>query len=158
VNFGTQTKPLHSGWAARSGLDAANLAAAGFTASNEALAAEGRGFLSVYGTAETEPAALERLGAPYTLADPGVAFKKYACCFALHRAIEAVHRLRQGNGLVASHVNSITALVPPGALGPLPYSRPSTGLEAKFSMEHVLAIGLVDDVQEPGGALSPQAS
>ena len=36
--------------------------------------------------------------------------------------------------------------VAPGALRPLPYDRPKTGLEGKFSLEYTLAAGVLDGV------------
>jgi 2-methylcitrate dehydratase PrpD len=41
-------------------------------------------------------------------------------------------------------VRSVTVHVPPGTLKPLPYRRPRTGLEGKFSMEYAVAVGVLD--------------
>jgi 2-methylcitrate dehydratase PrpD len=147
ANFGTMTKPLHSGWAASSGVTATQLATSGFTSSAVALSGK-RGFFAVYGGGDEAAAArvLASLGAPYTFEEPGVSLKRYPCCYALHRAIDAIESLRR-EGLLTDgwQVRRITATVPPHSLDPLPYSRPTTGLEAKFSMEYVLAAGLVGD-------------
>jgi 2-methylcitrate dehydratase PrpD len=142
VNFGTMTKPLHSGWAASAGLTAARLAAAGFTSSQTALSAND-GFFSVYGgDPEHARVVLAGLGAPFTMEAPGMSLKKYPCCYALHRAIDALQGLH-ADGLL-SDVRTITAAVPPGSLLPVPYQRPDTGFEARFSMNYILAVGMVD--------------
>lgn len=140
VNFGTMTKPMHSGWAASSALTAAQLAAHGFTSSADAL----DGFFSTYGDERSDAKRLS-LGMPYTMLEPGIGFKKYACCFAMHRAIYALEQLR-ADGVLGGPVEvvRVTARVAPGALKPLLYSNPVTGFEGKFSMEYALAVGIVD--------------
>jgi 2-methylcitrate dehydratase PrpD len=143
ANFGTMAKPMHSGWAASAGQTAALLAANGFTGSPSAFGGD-RGFLNVYGDLDTQPEFLLRLGTPFTFEQPGVALKRYPCCYAGHRAIDALRQLRAEHRLDASTVRRITAVVPPHSLDPLPYPRPTTGLEAKFSMEYVLAVGILD--------------
>lgn len=143
ANFGTMAKPMHSGWAASAGLTAALLAASGFTGSTSALTGDG-GFLNVYGDLDTQPEVLLGLGSPFTFEQPGVALKRYPCCYAVHRAIHAIGQLRGDHVLDAATVTRISAVVPPHSLDPLPYARPKTGLEGKFSMQYVLAVGLLD--------------
>jgi 2-methylcitrate dehydratase PrpD len=67
ANFGTMTKPLHVGLAARNGLQAALLALQGFTAAEGALDAPD-GFLNAFlgGRVEAEPH-LPPLGQPYDI-------------------------------------------------------------------------------------------
>ncbi|MFM1817133.1 MAG: hypothetical protein RLZ98_3828, partial [Pseudomonadota bacterium] len=79
VNFGTMTKPLHTGNAARNGLVAVDLAARGFTAS--AVALEGRnGFFQSFARGhDIDPACFDDFGSRYYLADPGNKIKPYAC-------------------------------------------------------------------------------
>lgn len=144
VNFGTMTKPLHSGWAASAGLAAAQLAASGVTGHARALDGPG-GFFEVYGTSDSRPEALvDSLGSPYTMISPGISLKKYPCCFALHRAIDALESIRREVSLTPETVASIRVSVAPGSLKPVPYLRPQTGFEARFSMPYVLAVGAVD--------------
>lgn len=145
ANFGTMTKPLHSGWAARSALAAVGLARAGFTASQSALEAPG-GLFAAYGTTDSDPAkTIAALGEPWTMLEPGIALKKYSCCYATHRGIDALLELKAELRLTAATLERLTCHVAPGALTPLLYSRPKTGLEGKFSMDYALAAGLLDD-------------
>src|SRR5690606_6357842 len=53
-NFGTMTKPLHTGWAARNALVAVELARCGFTAAPDALEARS-GFFAAYGAERSDP-------------------------------------------------------------------------------------------------------
>lgn len=142
-NFGTMTKPLHSGLAARNGVLAAQLASSGFTADTDILAGR-NGFYDVYSDGASEPAALGRLGRPYALGSPGPTLKKYPCGYATHRAIDGMRELRQRHGLRAEDVERVVCTVPTQGLTPLVYPRPATGLQGKFSLEYTLAAALVD--------------
>lgn len=148
VNFGTMTKSLHSGMAARAGLLSAQLAVHGFTGNTAAF--EGtHGLFATYEGEDTDPSVLGRLGQPYTLVEPGIAFKKYACCFAMHRVIDVLETWGAEAEFDRDDIVRIAARVPPGSLGPLPYSDPQTGLEGKFSLEYALAIAQVDGDYSP---------
>lgn len=142
-NFGTMTKPSHSGWAARSALVAVELARCGWTSTETALEGKG-GFFAVYGTEQSSAAAIApSLGNPYVFADPGVALKQYPCCYAVHRAVDGLRGLLSGPRAVGD-IAAIRCSVPPGGLRPLLYPRPKTGLEGKFSMEYALAATTLD--------------
>lgn len=140
VNFGSMTKPLHAGLAAKDAVFAVELAERGFTASPEELDAQG-GFFSRYGTPELAPAGdltstlLERLEywEQEWVNDWGL--KKYPACFATHRAIDALLELRD----TVEAPNAINVTVHPHGTDPLSEAVPQTGQEAAFSMEYVLA-------------------
>jgi len=143
-NFGTMTKPLHSGLAARSALTAFRLAAAGFTAAPDAMEAKA-GFFTTYGTAASDPDVTARgLGQPFVIDSPGIAIKKFPCCYATHRAIDGVLRLRERLGFDASSVDKVICRMPPGGMHVLTYPRPVTGLEGKFSLPYSIAAGVLD--------------
>jgi 2-methylcitrate dehydratase PrpD len=143
-NFGTMTKPLHAGWASRNAVAAVRLASSGFTASPSAMEAEA-GFFPTYGTDQSDMArCVAALGKPFVFVDPGLALKKYPCCYALHRPIDGLLQLRERLDLTPENTESVFCRVAPGALRPLPYIAPETGLEGKFSMEYTLAAGVLD--------------
>jgi 2-methylcitrate dehydratase PrpD len=143
-NFGTMTKPLHTGWAARSALAAVRLAACGFTAAPDVLEADA-GFFAAYGGEHSDPAvAIAGLGKPWALVDPGIALKQFPCCYACHRGMDGVLELRRRHGFSAGDVEQLTCLMPPGGMRALIYPRPVTGLQGKFSLEYALAAGLLD--------------
>lgn len=140
ANFGSMTKHLHVGHAARSGLEAAELAARGFSADAGALDA----FLRLM-SAGVEPdlSPFGSLGDPWEIVSSGVAVKLYPCCYATHRALDAALELRQRHALDPA-IQSVAVEVNRGGLLPLRDQPPATGLEAKFSMEYCLAAALAD--------------
>lgn len=144
ANFGTMTKPFHSGWAAQSAVVAVDLVRQGFTASLSAIEDKG-GFLAAYGTEESDAGkVLHLLGQPWTINSPGIALKKFPTCYATHRAIDAVAQIEADVGPLRDQLVSLTCRVAPGALLPLRFNRPQTGLEGKFSMPYGLAVALLD--------------
>jgi 2-methylcitrate dehydratase PrpD len=142
ANFGTMTKPLHAGYAARNGVLAALLAERGFTAVEDVL--ENRlGYLYVF--AGGDPPRLEvfsDLGRPFEIATEfGIALKPYPSCGATHTAVEAaidISKETRGDEIVEVVVgtNELTPSL-------LVYKNPRTPLEAKFSMEFCVAAALV---------------
>jgi 2-methylcitrate dehydratase PrpD len=142
-NFGTMTKPLHAGLAAQSGVMAAMLAADGFTASDDVFAGKDN-YLEV--TAQTvEPSSVPSFGAPFAVVSPGLHVKRYPCCFATHRALDAIFFLRSEHPqLDVKQIKSVTCMAPARSFTALIYDLPGTGLEGKFSMQYVVAAALVD--------------
>ena len=92
-NFGTMTKPLHSGLAARNGVLAAQLAAVGLHRRRRHPRRRARLFRRVRRQGDHLDA-IDRLGAPWAILDPGPTLKKYPCCYATHRPIDAVLQLQ----------------------------------------------------------------
>ncbi len=141
ANFGTMTKPLHAGVAARDAVTAVELAAEGFTANVGQLEAPG-GFFALFG--EPDAARLARLPAElerWRLEWPqDWALKRYPACYATHRAVDAALRLSAGlRGSAPAHVEVV---VEPGGLRPLLAHEPATGTEAKFSMAYAVSVAL----------------
>lgn len=143
-NFGTMVKPLHVGLAAQRAVVAVQLATAGVTACTNALEAP-QGYLDVFGDEHTRPEVLmEELGTDWAFNDPGVYLKRYPCCYAVHRAIFGVQAILERASVDPDAVREIECLVPIGGLRPLRFGLPTTGLEAKFSLEYAIAATLVD--------------
>lgn len=143
-NFGTMTKPLHSGLAARNALTALRLVASGFTAAPDVLEAPA-GFFAAYGVTESDAGVtVKGLGRPFVIMDPGLALKKFPCCYASHRAMDGLLALREKHAFDAVTVDEVICKMPPGGMQVLTYPRPVTGLEAKFSLHYPLAAGVLD--------------
>ena len=143
-NFGTMSKPLHTGLASRSALAAVRLAASGFSAAPDALEAKS-GFFAAYGVEKSDPAVTAQgLGKPWVIVDPGIALKKFPCCYASHRGMDGVLTLRAKHGFRAEDVVHLECRVPPGGMQVLTYPNPTTGLEGKFSLQYSLAAGILD--------------
>lgn len=140
-NFGTDTKPFHPGHAARCGVEAARLAGKDMTADITILEAQyGYFHLFSQGAANLDP--LASLGEVWDLQTAGINVKKYPCCFNTHRAADAA--LDLAGQVDAGAIKAVEVRVPAGGLLPLLHSRPTTGLEGKFSMEYVVAAALLD--------------
>lgn len=143
-NFGTMTKPLHPGLAARDAVMAALLAGNGFTADADQLE-QPLGYFAMYGSADAplEPV-LQVLDGPVALTEHGLNVKKYPCCYNTHRTADATLDLAKQQGLRAEEGRRVRLTLEPGAFDPLIHHRPRTGLEGKFSAEYVVAAGLLD--------------
>ncbi len=143
-NFGTMSKPLHAGTAARNGVVAASLAAKGFTADASIIEAP-LGFLHLFGVGEHDgEKAVASLGQPFDIISPGISVKLYPCCYASHRAVDAALQLQKETDIEPRRIARVEARVSRGTAIPLIHHRPRTGLEAKFSMEYCLAAALLD--------------
>ena len=142
-NFGTDTKPLHAGLAARNGVLAALLAKSGITASSRAI--EGpQGFLKAMGSERAELGEeLRALGERWETLETGVTVKLYPSCAATHPAIDAILDLRREHEFTADDVESIAIGVDGVTPTILTYPQPVTGLEGKFSMHHCVAAAVV---------------
>ncbi|MDS0475075.1 MmgE/PrpD family protein [Natrinema sp. 1APR25-10V2] len=137
-NFGTTTKPIHAGQAARSGTTAALLAAEGATADSTAIDGE-RGFFDLYrGDGEPDLEALPDLGERWAIREDGIDVKKYPCCYYTHAAIYAAIRLAEEHDLAADGIDAVRVTASQGAADALAHDDPETGLEAKFSMPYLI--------------------
>ena len=150
ANFGSMTKPLQAGNAARGGVMAALLAREGFTGGDEIL--DGPiGFINAFSPAgDADMEAVDGFGDEWEVISPGISVKKYPCCFVTHRPADATLTLVEQHSLTPEMVDHVEVHVPNGAIsstghvGPLIHSRPQTGLEGKFSLEYVVAASLFD--------------
>lgn len=137
---GSQTKPLHAGWAAHAGIVAAALAAHGASGPGSVL--EGRFGLLVSHVGEFDAAALTA-GLGERWETPAVSFKAYPCCHASHAVLDAVSA--SGLGAVEpERVEEVVAVVTGDvAVGLVlePADRkpaPATPYEAKFSLPYCI--------------------
>lgn len=138
--FGTMTKPLHAGLAARAGLLAALLAGRGFTSAEQPI--EGRrGFAAVLARESDLARITERLGDTWEIA--GNSYKPYACGLVVHPAIDGCLALREAHGIAPEEVESVELAVHPRVLELTGKRAPASGLEAKFSVYHAAAVALV---------------
>jgi len=144
ANFGTMTKPLHAGRAAAAAIDAVRLAAAGLTASPDAIEhhAGYLAALSPQGRVDRESPPT-RLGRELRVLDFGLSLKKYPTCYATHRVIDGVLDLARAHQVRGEDVKEIRARIGVAQASMLRNHAPSTGLEAKFSLEFAVASALV---------------
>ena len=144
ANFGTMTKPLHVGLAARNGVLSARLAQSRFTANPQVMEARNGFFDSYYQTGKPDLRVFDNLTKRYALEEYGVRFKPYPCGGLTHTAIYTTIRLRQEHKISPESIDHVDVAVPADTAEPLVYREPKSGLEGKFSMPYLIARGLVD--------------
>ena len=139
ANFGTMTKPFHAGRAAQSGVIAARLAKAGFTAAQDVLE-HTQGFLAAASPAgRFDVEAPVQTGTHWRLPISKLSVKKYPLCFCTHRALDAMLDLLAQHRLRAEDIAHIAVRTSRRNTNVLRNHQPQTGLEAKFSMEFAMA-------------------
>lgn len=132
------SKQLHTGHAAATGLQAAYLAKDGFTGAQRIL--EGKQGLGVAMTVGANPACLvDRLGKRWALAE--TSFKFHASCRHTHPAADALQKAMQDHKLSVNDIASVITHVHQGAIDVLgPVTDPQTVHQSKFSMGTVLGL------------------
>lgn len=146
LSDGSATKPIHAGWAAQAGIQAARLADAGATGPARVVEGE-RGLLAAHGAARDGGAAVVAdLGQRWEAA--AMALKPFPACHFAHAStwaaaeIAAEHRL--GADDIAEIVVRISPAGVPMVLEPLGAKRrPRTPYDAKFSLPFTVAHRLV---------------
>ncbi len=144
--FGSAAKPLHAGLSARSAVNSVLLAQAGFGGQPDGVL---ESFLQILGFDAAQPQKLlAEWGDPWRIVEPGLEFKRYPTCGGTHSAAEAAFVLRhqleaRGQGGVAT-VKRIEVSFPPGADTAANIIAPKNGVEARFSLEYVIADALIN--------------
>ncbi|KAK7064796.1 2-methylcitrate dehydratase [Favolaschia claudopus] len=140
--FGTDTKSFHVGRAAQNGLIAAVLAARGFTGSLQAIEAP-RGWARVVSVSNNVDEQLMTLGKEWEMARN--AFKPFPCGIVVHPIIDGCIQLHRelATAAAAATIERVDVRVHPLVLELTGKKTPQDGLQAKFSVYHGGAIGLV---------------
>lgn len=142
---GGTVKRMHCGWAAHSGVVAADFARHGLTGPPTVI--EGRfGFLHAFcGDQADVDAVVEGLGERWEL--PGIFFKPYPCNHFTHAGIDAALELR-AQGLAVGDIREIELGLPTSVLRtiaepPGEKARPQSGYHAAFSGPYTVAAALI---------------
>jgi 2-methylcitrate dehydratase PrpD len=138
--FGTYTKPIHAGKSAANGLLSAYLAKNGLTSSEKALEAEkGLGFLM------SDCPDTKYIDEDWTddLSISQNSYKPYACGIVAHPAIYGACLLHK-KGLDVNNILKIEIIVHPLAVELTGNQDPKDQLEAIFSVQHGVAVGLIE--------------
>lgn len=146
ANFGTMTKPMHVGRCAREGLLAARLARAGFTANGKDVFEHPQGFFEVYnGQGNYDPARSRAAwGDPLDILEPGIAIKQYPCCGSTHPAIDCAIDIAQQHRISSQDIAGVEVWIHARRLQHTNRPHPVSGLDAKFSLQYVVARALTD--------------
>ncbi len=139
VNFGTMTKPYHAGKAAMNGLMAARLAARGFTASDCSI--EGpQGFAQAQVPGfKAGPIRRDDTSA-YAVEE--MLYKYHAACYLTHSTLNAIQALRKDHEFSLDNVEVATLKVRSTHSSVCCIPQPASGLEFKFSIQHLAAMAL----------------
>jgi 2-methylcitrate dehydratase PrpD len=140
-NFGSMTKPLHAGSAARKGIWAAALATRGFGANAQAL--DGRfGFFNMFNDAPLQWKEEMAADRPLDIMSAGLVFKQYPCCGGLHSLLDIVFALKEKHTLNADLIREIECRVNPRRVSYLDRPQVSEPAEAKFSIHYCVAVAI----------------
>jgi 2-methylcitrate dehydratase PrpD len=137
--FGTHTKSFHPGAAARAGVLAALMAKNGFTSSARAIEAK-RGYARIVSSKTDWSEITGELGTRFEIAFN--TYKPFACGIVIHPAIDAATQLR-ARGIKAADIERVELKVHPLVLELTGKKEPQDGLQAKFSVYHGFAAGLI---------------
>jgi 2-methylcitrate dehydratase PrpD len=137
------TKPLHIGQCGRNGLLAALLAEQGFDAAPDVFEHQ-QGFLNVFNGPGTFDIGklFENWGTPWEIEAKSIALKQFPCCGSTHPAIAMALKLRRDDGVAAADISRIEVLPHGRRLRHTNTPHPKTPLEAKFSVQYVVARAL----------------
>jgi 2-methylcitrate dehydratase PrpD len=104
------------------------------------------GFFEVFNGAGTYDAArgLAAWGQPLDIVTPGIAIKQYPCCGSTHPAIDAMLHLVRTHNLQVQDIAHIEAWIHRRRLQHTNRPTPRTALDAKFSLQYVLARAVLD--------------
>jgi 2-methylcitrate dehydratase PrpD len=146
LSDGSQTKPLHAGWAAQAGVQAARLAQAGAT--GPATVVEGRfGLLASHTGSATDAAAIaDALGESWEL--ERISIKPFPACHFVHSSTWGAAEVAKERALGHRDIADIYVRIPPEGeplvLEPLSDKhKPRTPYDAKFSLPFTVAHRLV---------------
>jgi len=143
-NLGSMVKPTHPGKAAASGIYAARFAAAGVSATEDAIE-HAQGYLAALSPGgdvdlDTPPRLPPR---HWQIADQGLSIKQYPVCYRAHRAIDAMLGLLKTEPVAARDVKEIRVSFSNSHNVILKNHDPHTAIAAKFSIEFALACALL---------------
>ncbi|MEM8773972.1 MAG: MmgE/PrpD family protein [Pseudomonadota bacterium] len=150
AQFGTDTKALHAGLAARAGVEASSLAAAGATGAPHAFEGD-FGFAALHHGAVTHNASiLDKIGSPLGIDEHAILRKPWPSCAYTHRVIDAALTLHPRLPKPSSWKRIVLRM-------PEPFFRvsgfliPKTANEARFSATYTTVVALLD------GAVGPES-
>lgn len=149
AQFGSGAKPMNVGFAAQTGVQAAELAAAGMDARAATIWGP-QGFAALTGG----PGAAAKLpsdppGHPFLIETFGLIAKPWPCCGYLARIIDTMVEVAATPGFEVSEVDAITLRSPPRNAAILIYDRPETPDQARFSPPYCTAVALLNGTLTP---------
>jgi aconitate decarboxylase len=148
LHDGSETKRLHAGKAAQSGILAAHLARSGLTGPRRVFELEHGGFCHAFGT-DPEPGRLvEGLGQRWHAGD--VSFKRYSCCGSIHSTLDLVSDAVAELGVTPDEIDEIEVRHSPAVISQCGWTyEPSDTLHAQMSVQYCVAALLLEGTVLP---------
>lgn len=137
-NFGSMTKPLHSGHAAQAGVRAALLASKGFTADPEIFEGD-LGYGTVMSPGGTYDPDIVRSGVDDQWGVMDIGYKPYPSGVITHAAMDTMRDIVVDYDLDRDEVDTVVVTLDDAASEMLHHKEPENALQAKFSIEFCLA-------------------
>ncbi len=142
-NFGSMMKGYHAGMAARNGLVAARLAAAGMSAGPDAIE-NVQGFLMAFSTdRRPDLESPSKLGKEWYLPKHKLLIKLHPTCYFLHRSFNATVRMLADHPVDPDEVESVEVRMGRAQVTCLVYERPNNRWEAEFSGQYGIAAAVL---------------
>ena len=139
VIHGSDAKPILVGRAAETGLRCAQMARHDLHGPERVF--EGaHGLFALIGAGDVDPGAIDRIGRPFKLRDPGLVVKPYPVCSCAMQAVEALSRLVSDHEVAPEAIARIDCAVTPMVAATLRFDRPANPVEALFSLPFTLAL------------------
>jgi 2-methylcitrate dehydratase PrpD len=146
ANYGTMTKPLHAGHAARNGMMAAILGGKGFTSNHAAIEGRGGFFATFARGLQVSAEPFNDLGKTFDIAEIGYRPKRYPCGGVIHTGIDAALAIRDELGPRVAEIASIKAGISKYAGNRASTQYPADMEAAKFNMQYVVGYSLAHGV------------
>ncbi len=135
------TKQLHTARAAEAGFVAASLAAIGFSGPQFILEGE-QGFFDAMCPDPCKECILAKLDGPWRIWE--TSFKPWPACRHAHAAIDAALELRRRHDLQSDDISEVGIRTFADAMRFCDRQDPASTLEAKFSLQHSVAVALLE--------------
>ncbi len=147
-NFGTMAGHLHSGNAARNGIEAGILAGMGYNGVENVIEVPS-GFYNLFAGTDIPLAEevmrenINALGNPWNIIEPGLMFKAFPIAHISHFGVEAALQLREKHPVDWHRIAEIEFRIPPFIQRAVWYKDPQTGIQGKFGLSYCLCRALV---------------
>ena len=142
-NFGSMVKGYHAGMAAKSGLEAARLAANGLSAGRDAIENQ-QGFLMAFSTDGNPDRTSEcKLGKEWYLPKHQIQFKLHPTCYFLHRSFNGTLAMLAGRTIEPDDVELVEVRMGRAQVRVLVYDQPQNRWEAEFSGPFGIAAAVI---------------
>jgi 2-methylcitrate dehydratase PrpD len=143
--FGSWSKGLNAGNAARSGVQAALLAERGYRGNPKGISGDYGLFSAMIGDGNFDFSGVSvDLGKRWSILDPGISIKPYPACTSTLRAVDAMLLITQDEAYSSDKVRKVEVHVHPDLLHTLRFRAPTDGFSGKFSLDYTVAAAAVD--------------